>query len=358
MIIASIMTGTSVDGVDIFIMDYDKKEKLGFYSYDFKTEESDYIKGFLWPNSKNMMEISNFNFKFSEIVASYYNKMPQPLRDKVKFVAYHGQTVFHDPNKEFSNDISTMQLGNGAVLANKIGTDVICDLRSSDVAMGGQGAPLVPYGDKYLFWKNNNVAILNIGGISNVTIIDKDGDIKGFDLGVGNALMDAYVKREFNINYDKDGLIAAKGNLNDDFLNYLINKDEFMRQMPPKSTGKEKYNLEYIDEYIKSNNLPKEDVLRTLNVYTLETIKTLKEFIKTNEFEIYVAGGGAYNKFLFESMKNSFKNFDSIDKIGYTPQEREAASFGMLAYYFINDMRIGSTTGATKETIPGAHYKK
>lgn len=357
MIIASIMTGTSVDGVDVFVMDYKTKKKLGFYSFDFDKEEAKYIKSFLWPNNKNMLEISTFNFNFSNIVAKYFNMIDKEVLKDVEYVAFHGQTVFHDPNKEFSKDVSTLQLGNGAVLANSINKNVICDFRSSDVSVNGQGAPLVPYGDKYLFWKNNDIMILNVGGISNVTVIQKDGTIKGFDLGVGNALMDSFADKAYNIPYDKNGDIASKGKLNNNFLDYLIKKDDFLRKDFPKSTGKEKYNLSYIEKYIKDNKINNQDVMKTLNEYTSLTINTLSNAFDLSKYEVFIAGGGAYNPVLMESLKQKIKHIESIEKIGYSPQEREAASFGVLAYNFINNIKIGETTGADKRTVAGALYK-
>ena len=247
MIIASIMTGTSADGVDIFVYDFNNKEKVAFHSYDFTNDEMKYIKSFLWPNDKKMSEISEFNFEFSRLVGGYFNRMPNEVLNKINYVVYHGQTVFHDPNMEFSSKPSTLQLGNGAVLANLINKNVICDLRSSDVSVGGQGAPLVPYGDKYFFHNENiNRVILNVGGISNATLIAKDGSIKGFDLGVGNALLDSYVMKNFNVNFDRNSEIANKGKCDDNLLKQIIEKDTYLSQPLPTSKGTEKYHLEFI----------------------------------------------------------------------------------------------------------------
>lgn len=354
MIVASIMTGTSVDGVDISIVDVNSKKLLHFYSFDLLWDEKHYIEKFIWPSNSTLDKLSEFNFKFSSIVAKYFNQIPSEVLSSVSIVVYHGQTVFHDSMKKFSGFQNTMQLGNGAVLSQMIKKDVLCDLRSSDVAVGQNGAPIVGFGDKEFFWKNDNVAIFNIGGISNVTYISEDGEITSFDLGVGNALLDTYVKKYFNLPFDKDGQIAASGKISHELLNKL-NSDPYLLVKPPKSTGKEVYNIQMLEELISSlSSKPShEDIMCTISHNLVETLLSIGNFVDVSKTKFYLAGGGIRNKFVYSLLQNRL-DINSTEVLGIDPQARESASFAFFAKYYLENKKIG--TGPIK-TIFGCLYK-
>lgn len=355
MIVASIMTGTSVDSVDISIVDLSTKSLLNFYSFDFTDDEKSYIESFLWPSNRNIAETAEFHFKFSKIVAKYFNTIPIENVKNVEYVVYHGQTIFHDTSSQNDHVPCTLQLGNGAMLCQSIKKNVITDLRSSDISLGQEGAPIVGFGDKRIFWKENkNIAIVNIGGISNVTHINKQGDINQFDLGPGNALIDAAMKHYFNKPFDDKGEIASKGEINDELSN-LLRDDSFLKKLPPKSTGKEIYNLNYVHNTTKNISITPQDIITTLTAHTAYVISLLKTLlIDESDLQVVVAGGGTKNGYLLSQLKIHFPNIIISDEMGVPSQARESYAFAFFAEDYINNIKNG--TGA-KKSIFGCLYK-
>ena len=261
---------------------------------------------------------------------------------------------------------STLQIGDPAVLAKLTNIITIGDFRTGDVALGGEGAPLVPYFDYILFHSHQkNRALLNIGGISNFTILNKNlglQEVLAFDTGPGNMLIDTVTKKLFNKDFDKDGEIARSGKLNNELYKSLIAKDKFIELTPPKSTGREYYGESFLADLLKKyKNLPNEDWLNTITRFTAYGIfKNYELFVKKETVidELIISGGGAKNKFLYECLSKEFGKsveLKVIDDIGVSSDAKEAICFAVLANETVsgNPTNIPRTTGATRATVLG-----
>lgn len=376
--VIGLMSGTSLDGVDVALVkiknngSFTKIDLLGFLEYPF----TDGIKTMLLKNSSketsNVWDISQLNFLLSNI---YFDAI-KSLSDKLNFslnnidlIGTHGQTIQHlpTPTDYFGYRIaSTLQIGDPAVLAKLSGIVTVGDFRTGDIALGGEGAPLIPYFDYILFNSSEkNRALLNIGGISNFTILNKDKnleDVLAFDTGPGNMLIDFLTKKFYNQAFDKNGEFARSGKLNEKLFNALVEQDNFIEEVPPKSTGREYYGEHFLHELLtKFDKLKKEDWLNTITHFTAYGIyRNYIKFVKdeTEIDELIVSGGGAKNIFLYECLNKYFGEkieIKIIDDIGVTSDAKEAICFAVLANETIsgNTTNIPRTTGAKRSTILG-----
>jgi len=375
--VVGLMSGTSLDGVDVALVEIKNNwidtriNLIGFIEYPFP----DGLKSLILRNSQketsNVEDISQLNFLIPQIyyeaIETLCNQIDFDI-DKIDLVGTHGQTIHHLPNsKEYLGHqvSSTLQIGDPSVLAKLTGKITVGDFRPSDVALGGQGAPLVPYFDFLLFHSNKkNRGLLNIGGISNITILNKEkgqNNVLAFDTGPGNMLIDILMKRFYDKEFDENGAIASAGKLNEDLLIALITKDNFIEAEPPKSTGREYYGMDFIlpifDEF---KNIANEDWLHTITKFTAYSVfRNYEKFIEeeTKLDELFISGGGAKNKFLYESLAHYFRNIEVkvIDEIGVSSDAKEAICFAVLANETIsgNPSNIPRTTGASKPTILG-----
>ena len=365
-----LMTGTSLDGVDTAIckFDYDgnnfKVEELFFRTYPYSDKIKEMIGGII-SDSKLLRDISQLNFALSKIYADAVNNALQESgisRESISAIGMHGQTIWHQPNpKPFSgmHISSTFQAGNISALNALTSIPVIGDFRSADVALGGQGAPLVPIFD-YHFLKNQskNVVALNIGGIANITYLPKActiDDVIAFDTGPGNVLLDIAAKKYFGKNYDPDGSLARQGKTDIPKLNELMNL-EYISKPAPKSTGREFFNILLFNKYFEnySNGF---DAHNTLTHFTAKSIAENIRSLSTPVDEVIVAGGGARNSFLLELLGNYLPDVKVLtsEKIGIGIDSKEAVCFAFLAY--LHDLKlqgnIPSATGAKKAVVLG-----
>ena len=268
----------------------------------------------------------------------------------IEAIGVHGYTCAHQPDVA-----NSLQLVNANMLAAKFNTKVVADFRRLDMANGGQGAPLLP-AFHYHLWKNHlNVAVLNIGGMANVTLLHKDS-LLGFDTGPGNVLLDAWVRLKLNIDYDKNGAIARKGMVITDLLDSL-KQHGFFHQPAPKSTSRDDFNLELLLKFVK-DKYKVEDVQATLVELTAWSIA-----LGVNNFaacdKIYVCGGGAFNAFLLERIKvHTNKAVCSVQDLGWSPVYLEATAFAWLAYRRVKNIttELKTVTGAIKNCVLGALY--
>ena len=253
-LVCGLMSGTSLDGVDVALVRFEKinnkiqYELIGFitipYSEDLKKDILEIIN-----NQISIAKVSELNTRLSNEYSSAIKQLCNNLNinlNTIDLIGMHGQTVWHNPNH--AEYPSTLQLGSAPKLAIDLNIPVVSDFRSADIALGGQGAPLVPVFDRdFLSVDNQDVIALNIGGIANITFLptDKSTDIIAFDTGPGNVLIDTFCKKLFNINYDDNGSIAREGNLIESLFNEM-KKEEYIIKLPPKSTGRELFNEEYI----------------------------------------------------------------------------------------------------------------
>lgn len=376
--VIGLMSGTSLDGVDAVLCEITgngtstKIIQKKFITYPFPKGLKKVLLENSSPKSGNVTDICKLNFLISLIyvdaVKDLCKKVKIPL-SKIDLIGSHGQTIHHLPKKQnyFGYKFgSTLQIADPSVIAKLTGITTVGDFRTGDVALGGEGAPLIPYFDFILFnSREKNRALLNIGGISNFTILNKNETAKNviaFDTGPGNMLIDILTKKFFNKDFDENGEIAKSGRINEKLFSALIEKDNYIEKKPPKSTGREYYGKEFLSLSLrKFKNIDKKNWISTVTKFTAYAVyKNYDLFIKnkTKIDELFVSGGGAKNKFLLKELKNYFgKNvkIKNVKTLGINPDSKEAICFAVLANETIsgNPANIPKVTGASKETILG-----
>jgi len=373
MNILGIMTGTSLDGMDFALVNFSENESKPNFSllqshfFPFPQVLKDKIREIIAVELL-ISEFSQFNYYLSYLFNDKYWEFLDLYsidNNEIDCIAVHGQTLWHNPQKTQFLDKqipSTLQAINLSVLAKLTGKIVIGDFRSGDIALGGQGAPLVPIFDyDFLRDSSEDRILLNIGGISNITYLPKNcrkSDVKAFDCGPGNMLIDEIAKMYFGVNYDNQGSIAKMGKINTQLLNILL-EDDFIALSPPKSTGRERYNLSFIESTLEKINksIPKEDILRTFTEFTALAIsQNIIEFANPKSY-IIVSGGGRGNLFLMDLLRNKLVNvtFNKIEDYGILSDFKEAIAFAYLGYLTMNNKtgNIPQATGANIPTILG-----
>jgi anhydro-N-acetylmuramic acid kinase len=379
--IIGLMSGTSLDGLDVALCEISGSEKETQVALkEFKTipysevTKAEIRKVF----AKKIIDFQQLALLNEWIGILHANLVLECLQQwnvapaEVDLIASHGQTVMHAPKTihqldQFPN--ATLQIGDGDHIAVRTGIITISDFRQKHVAAGGEGAPLAVYGDYFLFGnEKENRIMLNIGGISNFTFLPQNQnpeEIFVTDTGAGNTLIDAYTKFHFpELNYDKDAQIAMKGSVNYDLLKELKN-DPFFDGSFPKTTGPELFNLDYVQKaIIKSNNklIDVEDVLATLTRFSAETIAEAIQYI-INQFEIsqdeltlYVSGGGLHNPLLMTYLQEllSFP-LKNTSELGILGDAKEAILFAVLANETVAG---GKTIFGTKKGVPSVTMGK
>lgn len=284
--------------------------------------------------------------------------------ERIRAIGVHGQTVRHRPDLNF-----TRQTNNPPLLAELTGIDVIADFRSRDIAAGGQGAPLVPGFHQAVFAEPGKTrVVLNIGGIANISVLHADGSVTGFDTGPGNLLMDAWISRHRGLGYDENGAWAASGSVCAELL-YLMKAEPYLSLPPPKSTGRDLFNLVWLGEILArmttSAKLNPEDVQATLTAYAAETMAAAIAANTSADMEVvYVCGGGAYNAHLMGLLSQALQangtrfTLSSTAALGISPMHVEALAFAWLAHRFClrRGGNLPAVTGAVGERILGALY--
>lgn len=373
MYAVGLMSGTSLDGIDAALVEIDnfgKKTKIKlieFITTSIPLDVKDEIKRACSEEQSSVDLICSLNFKlgylFAEATKNVCNKAGITL-ENLDFIASHGQTIYHLPKSRDSFIPSTLQIGEPAIIAYETGVKVVSNFRVMDMASGGEGAPLVPYSEYIIYGSDEeNIALQNIGGIGNVTVIPKDGDINSifaFDTGPGNMIIDEVCQRLFKLNYDEDGKIAANGEIQNDILDDLMSHS-YINAFPPKTTGREEFGQQFVDELLKKyNNKKPEDILSTVTMFTAKSIAVnYKNFImnKVNLNKVIIGGGGAHNKTLLSYLKNELPNVSIVtqDDIGLSSDAKEAIAFVILGNETLNNnfSNVPSATGAKEKVILG-----
>lgn len=360
MIVVGIMSGTSLDGIDVAIVDISDNsfDLIGFITKSYSKETKEKVLECSKLDTSNVQKICSLNVELSylyvDAIKEAINKFNISL-ESVDLIAMHGQTIWHNPNNLDGYFSSTLQIGDPSVVAYLLNKEVISNFRTMDMAAGGSGAPLMPYAH-YLMFKgeNKNIAIQNIGGIGNVTYINKQGDIVAFDTGPGNMLIDGAMKKLFGKEFDANGETALSGKVIDEVLENLL-EDEYLKLPYPKSTGREKYNNEFleniINECLKYTN-DYIDVITTITAYTASTIIDQYERFLGNIEKVVVAGGGANNNYILKYLKEHLNAEVVKSEIN---DEMEAIGFAMLGFATKNDLpsNVKSVTGAKENVILG-----
>lgn len=271
----------------------------------------------------------------------------------VRAVGAHGQTVRHRPAEGY-----TVQLLDGALLAELSGVPVVCDLRSADLAAGGQGAPLVPAFHAAVFGTAEPKVVVNIGGMANVTLLHPEADVSGFDCGPGNVLMDAWIEACRGEPLDTDGRWAAEGRVLEPLLESLA-AHPFFALPPPKSCGREDFNLTWLEGHLDATANPA-DIQATLAELTAQVIATPIRSHASDAREVLVCGGGALNRHLMGRLQGLMPNVRvrSTAECGLDPMHVEAAAFAWLAYCRLQETagNLPAVTGARGRRVLGALY--
>lgn len=367
MIAIGLMSGTSLDGVDAALVEIkdDKFELLKFITHVYDNSFKTKLMRNLHDSSAKLSEICSLNFELGYKFLDAINKLLENTKysyDDICFVASHGQTIFHNPNQIGSNIPSTLQIGESSVITYHTNIQVISDFRVMDIVAGGQGAPLVPMSE-YMIYKDEakNVVLQNIGGIGNLTYLPKGGDIddvKAFDTGPGNAMIDYFVNRYFGLPFDDGGKIALNGRVIPNLFEYL-KQDSFIQSSPPKSTGRELYTKEFMEGLVKRFALDdekKEDVVTTITEFTAYSIcLNYQKFLGPIDLVI-VNGGGSHNKYIIKRLKEIL-NVKVItgDEYGIPSDAKEAIAFVVLGYLTLTNRtgNVKSATGAKKSVVLG-----
>lgn len=356
-----LMSGTSMDAIDCALVSFENdKTELIFYSqYPL---DNDIKKRVRSVNAKVDVDVVNqLDIQLGHLFAQATNTLLEQAGiepGKITAIGSHGQTVLHEPDtpQPFS-----LQIANPGIIANETGILTVADFRNMDIAAGGQGAPLAPAFHEFQFRSTDkNRVVLNIGGIANITILpsDKYIDVTGFDTGPGNTLMDSWARKHLNTEMDKDGAWANSGQTNKELLGEMLN-DHYFTKPPPKSTGIEYFNLEWVYKFI--NNLKPEDIQATLLALTVETIAGAIEKYAPGTDEVLVCGGGAHNIMTMQALRNQLPDCDIVltSEYGLDPDCIEAVTFAWLAKRRIENKpgNLPSVTGASKPVLLGTLYE-
>ncbi len=367
-----IMSGTSLDGIDVCLVDIKEIDNsykyyidsFGTYPYDVLTLER--IKDATSILTSNVQKVCSLNFEvahaYVKAIESFISEFNVDMSE-VEFIAIHGQTIWHNPDQMDGYASSTLQVGEPSVIAYHFNKKVISNFRCMDMAAGGCGAPLIPFID-YLLYKDRgkNIALQNIGGIGNVCYIKKDAtidDVVAFDTGPGNMLIDGAMQKLFNLSYDDGGSYAFKGNVNQEVLDELM-KDEYLDMPLPKSTGREKYNEEFLNNVINkvfANGGSSYDVISTLTAYTAYTIvDQYKKFLGDIDL-VFISGGGCHNKYISNVILDELSKTNMQVKIVIenTADAFEAFGFAILGHMTLlnKPSNVPSVTGASRCVVLG-----
>ncbi|MGG0301840.1 anhydro-N-acetylmuramic acid kinase AnmK [Bacillus albus] len=375
MYIAGIMSGTSLDGIDVALVHIEgsgvesKVELIHFTTVPFCNDMKNEIQQALSIENSNVQLICSLNFKlglcFANAVKEVCKDVNFPLK-QLDLIGSHGQTIYHQPKQDGSMIPSTLQIGEPSVIAYETNTTVISNFRTMDMAAGGQGAPLVPYTEIILYsHQTKNRLLQNIGGIGNVTVIPSklsEKSVIAFDTGPGNMIMDEVCQRLFQLPYDQNGKIAKQGVVVEEVLTYCMNHP-FLKMNPPKSTGREQFGEEFVSELLKRyEKHSKENILTTVTMFTASSIVYhYKEYIlpyyEINE--VILGGGGSYNDTLVGMIRHGLKEEKCKlflqEDIGYSSEAKEAIAFAILANetHHRNPSNVPSATGAMQSVVLG-----
>jgi len=373
-LICGVMSGTSLDGIDVAVVRVSGCGTDTTFSCEaFETIPfSDAMRDDLLAMQTEQMldDVARGNIALGFVFADAIKAVCKKHRIRMKnldAIGLHGQTIRHAPKKKImfgKRTGGTLQIGDPSVVAKRTGVVTIGDFRVADCAVGGEGAPLIPYID-YILFRSEKISrgLLNIGGIANITVLPKKcalGDVIGYDTGPGNMIIDSLTKRFFSRNFDRNGAIARTGKINFELYEHLLEHPYIFKPVP-KSTGREMFGETFVNESLnKYKNLPPADVLRTITEFTpgcvyLSYMKFVES--KTKIQELIISGGGAHNALMIERFKHMFKKVRVVtsDKYGIPVDAKEAIGFALLANETINEQpaNVPRVTGATRQTILG-----
>ena len=364
-----LMSGTSLDGIDGVLVDFDTSPPARFraLAHAHRPFEPELVAELLALNTPGTNELHRAALAANALARIYASVTKSLLGSsgvstrQVCAIGAHGQTVRHRPG-EFDGTGYTHQLNNPALLAELTGIDVIADLRSRDLAAGGQGAPLVPAFHRAVFGQSDeDLAVLNLGGIGNLTALHADGRTTGFDCGPGNALLDLWSQRHTGQRFDDRGAWAASGQVDAPLLAAMSTEPYFAMPLP-KSTGRDLFNANWLDRFVVARGaaLKAVDVQATLAELTAAVCAEAVGQQAARASTVLVCGGGAFNDHLMQRLAARLPGVtvQSTATRGLPPSEVEACAFAWLARAFVRrePANLPSVTGATGPRVLGALY--
>jgi len=371
--VLGLSSGTSADGIDAALVRVSNSRKfkvkpLFFSVFKYPNKLRRIIPDLTSAKNYSLEKVAYLNYYLGELFAQAAQKVMKKTKVKVDLIGTHGQTIRHLPEAQyyFGKKIkATWQIGEADVIAKKTGLITVCDFRAGDVALSGQGAPLTPLVNYLLFGNQNGTAVLNLGGIANLSAWKKGArpeDILGFDCGPGNMVVDALVYLLFKKNCDRDGKIALSGRVNQKLLLKLENH-KFFKKKPPKSAGREEFGERFIKRTLylsKKYKVSKPDLITTVSELTVQAIWDAYQKYVLQNFsveQLYVSGGGIYNRYFMKRLQELFEPLKVSSPIQnkYHPKALEAVSFAVLAYLTVHNLpaNLPQVTGARRKAVLG-----
>lgn len=369
-----IMSGTSLDGVDLALVDFFEKPNLvasGFVPMpeDLRVNLAELLKS----GETSLQKLGEIDHRlgvlYADCVSDFLVKN-QLEASQITAIGCHGQTVWHAPQGNFP---FTMQIGDMNLVAARTGITTIADFRRKDMAMGGQGAPLVPAFHEAVFARPNQfTVVLNIGGISNISVLDPKSETIGYDVSVGNALMDSWIEKHLGKRYDKNAEWAKTGEVISELLVEMLS-EPFLQLPPPKSTGRELFNLAWLEKQFANltakspassvANFKPEDIQYTLAEFTAQSItRELSQWKNEPNKVLLVCGGGARNPLLMERFNVLLPDWHvgTTNDYGVDVDYVEAAAFAWLAFQRMENLpsNMPSVTGASQAVSLGVIFPK
>ncbi|MDV5172410.1 anhydro-N-acetylmuramic acid kinase [Photobacterium rosenbergii] len=363
-----VMSGTSLDGVDTVLVAFEaeqtsRPELLATDAFPMPDSLKAALLDVCIGQATNLKQIGQLDHQLGHLFADAVNQLLEKAGvevSEITAVGNHGQTVFHQPDGDYP---FTMQLGDANIVAAKTGITTVADFRRKDMALGGQGAPLVPAFHKGLFsMQASTTVVLNIGGIANISVLRHEQPVLGYDTGPGNMLMDAWVYLHHGQKYDKDGAFAASGTVNQPLLDKLM-ADPYLSRPYPKSTGREYYNLPWLEAQLNGMGeaVSEQDVQATLLQFTAQTIADqVAPFAQGDHPQLLVCGGGVNNPLLMQRLAELLPSWSvgNTRDAGIDPDYMEAMAFAWLARQRIHGQpsNVPEVTGASALASLGVIY--
>jgi anhydro-N-acetylmuramic acid kinase len=363
-IYAGIMTGTSVDAIDVVVANFsaNSTELISSHSQPLPEQIKSAIHSLSLPAQSNEIDLMG---RTDRQLGQLYAQAVAIALDKAKLGAHdicaigcHGQTIRHRTQTDSAQRF-TLQIGDPNTLAVQTGCIVVSDFRRKDIAYGGEGAPLAPAFHEYLLGQHQTQgAFLNLGGIANLTIIQENEGTLGFDVGPANTLLDAWIKRHRALDFDHSGAWAESGKVNEHLLSKLLSHPYFAKTFP-KSCGREEFNLDWLDEQLDGLSIAAVDVQATLAELSAQSIaNAFGQFNKIRD--VFVCGGGVKNSHLMKTLATRLPtcHLQSTAALKVEPEWIEALTFAWLAKQRMTNMpgNVPSVTGASQSTSLGAVY--
>ncbi len=359
------MSGTSMDGLDLAAVDFSTPKHPKLIHSDFiayPTDLKQELQSLATNPQAGINQLGQLDSRLGQFYAQAINRFiaQHQLEDRpISAIGSHGQTVLHQPDADHP---FTLQIGDPNIIAANTGLTVVADFRRRDIALGGQGAPLAPAFHEQVFRSTTvNRAIINIGGIANITGLPADPEltVTGYDTGPGNTLLDLICRQRLDCDYDADGRLARQGQISTALVESILEQEDYFLQTPPKSTGTDYFSPQWLEQQ-RLLELGDHDLLATLSELTAVSIARGLSFLSYQVDECFVCGGGAHNSFLLERIQHHLPGrlIATTDYLGIPPDWVEAMAFAWLARQTLLQQpgNLPAVTNAQNLTILGAVY--